>query len=66
MVAAITEVARVMELETVAEYVESDETKDLIATLGVDYAQGYAIGKPVPLQDVLVDLSEQKKKSTGS
>jgi diguanylate cyclase (GGDEF)-like protein len=66
MVAAITEVARVMELETVAEYVESDETKDLIAALGVDYAQGYAIGKPVPLQDVLVDLSEQKKKSTGS
>jgi diguanylate cyclase (GGDEF)-like protein len=66
MVAAITEVARVMELETVAEYVESDETKDLIATLGVDYAQGYAVGKPVPLEDVLVDLSESNKKSTGS
>jgi diguanylate cyclase (GGDEF)-like protein len=66
MVAAITEVARVMELETVAEYVESDETKDLIATIGVDYAQGYAVGKPVPLEDVLVDLSESNKKSTGS
>ena len=66
MVAAITEVARVMELQTVAEYVETDEAKDLVATLGVDYAQGYAVGKPVPLEEVLADLTDQTQSSTAS
>lgn len=53
MVAAITQVAKVMQLETVAEYVESEETCAVIARLGVDYAQGHAVGKPIPLDEVL-------------
>jgi len=28
-----------------------------MANLGVDYGQGFAIGKPVPLSEVLQDLS---------
>jgi diguanylate cyclase (GGDEF)-like protein len=63
MVAAITQVARVMELETVAEYVESTGTKELIAKLGVDFAQGHAVGKPIPLDDVLDALTGQEKSS---
>ena len=58
MVAAITQVARVMELETVAEYVESDEIRNAIEKLGVDFAQGHAIGKPAPLCDVLEGLAD--------
>ena len=46
MVAAITQVAKVMKLETVAEFVESPETKKLVKKLGVDYAQGHGVGKP--------------------
>ncbi len=61
MVAAITQVAKVMELETVAEYVESDDIRDLIERLGVDYAQGHAIGKPAPLSDVLDQLEDLDK-----
>jgi diguanylate cyclase (GGDEF)-like protein len=57
MVAAITQVAMVMELETVAEYVENEETRKLVADLGVHYAQGHAIGKPSPLEDVLAGLA---------
>lgn len=57
MVAAITQVAKVMELETVAEYVETEKTRKLVAKLGVHYAQGHAIGRPMPLEDVLGDLS---------
>ena len=57
MVAAITQVAKVMELNTVAEYVESDGTRELIEDLGVDFAQGHAIGKPEPLDDVLAALN---------
>ena len=57
MVAAITQVAQVMELDTVAEYVESEATRALVARLGVDYAQGHAVGRPVPLHDVLGALA---------
>jgi len=59
MVAAITQVAKVMELETVAEYVESEETKLLITKLGVDFAQGHIVGKPAPLSGVLSSLTDQ-------
>ena len=67
MVAAITQVAKVMELETVAEYVESKKTRKLVADLGVDYAQGHAVGKPLPLAEALQSMSESaaKKKSAG-
>jgi EAL domain-containing protein (putative c-di-GMP-specific phosphodiesterase class I) len=56
MVAAITQVAKVMHLETVAEYVENEQILDFVAQLGVDYAQGHAVGKPAPLDGVLHDL----------
>jgi len=65
MVAAITQVAKVMELVTVAEYVESEKTRKLISELGVDFAQGHAIGKPVPFENVLEELTEQGRKSTA-
>ena len=64
MVAAITQVAKVMELDTVAEYVEHDETRELIRELGVDFAQGHAIGKPQPLQEALASLKKLET-STG-
>jgi EAL domain-containing protein (putative c-di-GMP-specific phosphodiesterase class I) len=57
MVAAITQVAKVMHLETVAEYVETGKTKTLLKKLGVTYAQGHAIGKPTDFDGVLRELS---------
>ena len=57
MVAAITQVAKVMELETVAEYVETDEARELLTSLGVDYAQGHLVGRPVPIESILEDLT---------
>jgi EAL domain-containing protein (putative c-di-GMP-specific phosphodiesterase class I) len=65
MVAAITQVAKVMKLETVAEYVESKKIRALIEKLGVDFAQGHAIGKPEPLDDVLKELTGKKKTSNA-
>ncbi len=65
MVAAITQVAKVMELQTVAEYVETDAARDLVAELGVDYAQGHAVGKPEPLEAALERLSEQVAVTAG-
>ena len=65
MVAAITQVAKVMELETVAEYVESNKTKTLVAKLGVDFAQGHAIGKPAPLNELLAALADESHVSNA-
>jgi EAL domain-containing protein (putative c-di-GMP-specific phosphodiesterase class I) len=46
-----------MELKTVAEYVETDEARELLVSLGVDYAQGHVIGVPVAIDAVLADLT---------
>jgi len=56
MVQAIAQLARSMQLTTVAEYVESDEIRLRVAALGVDYGQGFAIGRPVPMVDIMREL----------
>jgi diguanylate cyclase (GGDEF)-like protein len=56
MVQAIAQLARSMQMTTVAEYVETDEIRLRVARLGVDYGQGFAIARPAPLVDVIRDL----------
>jgi diguanylate cyclase (GGDEF)-like protein len=56
MVQAIAQLARAMSLTTVAEYIETDEIRTRIESLGVDYGQGFAIARPTPLVDVLAEL----------
>lgn len=56
VVAAISEVARVMQLETVAEFVEDDATLELLGKLGITRAQGYLLGEPAPLSERLEGL----------
>jgi diguanylate cyclase (GGDEF)-like protein len=50
MVEMIVHVAKVMGKRTVAEFVESDAVLAALREIGVDYAQGYAIGKPAPFE----------------
>jgi diguanylate cyclase (GGDEF)-like protein len=57
MVRAIAQLAHTMGMETVAEFVETDELRIRMAALGVDFGQGFAIGKPVPLEEILSDLA---------
>lgn len=49
MVDAITSVGHAMGLEIVAEYVENTEILDRLRKMEVDFAQGYAIAKPIPV-----------------
>lgn len=49
MVKAINEVGHVMGISTVAEYVEDEPTLAVVRELGLDYAQGYAVGMLRPL-----------------
>ncbi|HET8800466.1 MAG TPA: EAL domain-containing protein [Marinobacter sp.] len=37
-------------LKTVAEFVESDEVRARLKDLGIDYAQGFGISRPRPLE----------------
>ncbi len=53
MVKSINEVGHVMGKKTIAEFVENEQIFDLLNGLGVDYAQGYGIAKPVPLDKLL-------------
>ena len=56
MVAAVAEVGKVMGLKTIAEFEEDQETLQLLQTIGVDYAQGYVVMKPMPLVEELQRL----------
>jgi EAL domain-containing protein (putative c-di-GMP-specific phosphodiesterase class I) len=56
VVAAMSEVARVMNLDTVAEYVQSEEAMSLLRDLGVTWGQGFMLGEPELLADRLDGL----------
>ena len=49
MVDAINNIGHVMGKQTIAEFVENDAILACLRTMGVDYAQGYGIGKPEPV-----------------
>ncbi len=47
MVKSIHEIGKIMGMLTVAEFVESEEILEKLHEIGIDYAQGYAIAKPM-------------------
>ncbi|WP_249975619.1 ammonium transporter [Vreelandella olivaria] len=49
MVEAIHAVGKALNIDTVAEFVEHTSTLSILQELGIDYAQGYLLGKPEPL-----------------
>jgi diguanylate cyclase (GGDEF)-like protein/PAS domain S-box-containing protein len=53
MVKSINEIGQVMGMQTIAEFVENDEIKGMLREMGVNYAQGYGIGKPQPFDELL-------------
>lgn len=57
MVKSINEIGHVMGMKTIAEFVENDVIKGMLKEIGVNYAQGYGIGKPQPIADLIKTLS---------
>ncbi|WOT06924.1 putative bifunctional diguanylate cyclase/phosphodiesterase [Shewanella youngdeokensis] len=53
IVKSVHDVCRVMGIETVAEFVENQEIMDQLRIIGINYAQGYAIGRPQALDGYL-------------
>src|SRR3954469_18071756 len=50
---SLVELAKGLGAETVAEYVSDDQTLEFLREQGVGYAQGYRIGRPRPIEEVL-------------
>ena len=53
IVDAIIRIARALNLKIIAEFVESEETRQALEKFKVDYIQGSAIEMPVPLVEIL-------------
>ncbi|MCL1040055.1 EAL domain-containing protein [Shewanella marisflavi] len=58
IVKSIHDVCQVMGIETVAEFVENQEIIDRLRSIGINYAQGYAIGRPKSLESYLSPVSD--------
>lgn len=56
MVETINNIGHIMGIKTIAEFVESETILERLTTMGVDYAQGYAIAKPSPLDDIIITV----------
>lgn len=58
MVKSINEIGHIMNMKTLAEFVENDAIKDMLIEIGVNYAQGYGINKPMHFKKLLNHLNE--------
>jgi EAL domain-containing protein (putative c-di-GMP-specific phosphodiesterase class I) len=63
-VRSMTEVGHCLDMEVIAEFVESDTMFDKLREANVDFAQGYTVGRPVPI-DTLLEVDRAKHKQTG-
>lgn len=60
MVKAIQDVAEALQVQTVGEFVETDAIAQQLSGLGVNYAQGYFYGRPLPLEDEIKNILGNK------
>lgn len=56
MVKSINEIGHVMGMQTIAEFVENDAIRERLKAMGVDFAQGYGIGRPEPIDNILAEI----------
>ena len=64
MVKSINDIGHVMGMKTIAEFVESSKIKSMLRKLGVDYAQGYEIGRPQPFEEILALTGAEELKAS--
>ncbi|UCE88796.1 MAG: EAL domain-containing protein, partial [Pseudomonadota bacterium] len=63
MVRSIHQIGHVMGILTVAEFVEDQAILAAVKAIGVDYAQGYAIGRPRPISAI---ASDRRLRASGA
>jgi EAL domain-containing protein (putative c-di-GMP-specific phosphodiesterase class I) len=52
-------IARGLGKRTIAEFVGDDPTVEILRELGVDFAQGYHVGRPVPISETWRSARQQ-------
>jgi len=61
IVSAFNQLSHELGMETVAEFVQDAETEALLKKLGVDFVQGYGVGKPQATEEWMSFLIDQRK-----
>lgn len=61
LVKATINLAKFLDIETVAEGVETKEEADILAEIDCDYAQGYYIARPMTFESLLEFISNQDR-----
>jgi diguanylate cyclase (GGDEF)-like protein len=56
-VQAIVQIARGLGKATIAEYVQDDQTTEMLRDYGVDMAQGFHLGRPVGLEEAFAETA---------
>ncbi|SOZ61111.1 putative diguanylate cyclase with Mase1 and PAS domains [Cupriavidus taiwanensis] len=64
IVSSINDIGHRLGVRTVAEWVEDERTLDALRAIGVDYAQGYAIGRPVALDVFLAGYAQRNAQAS--
>ena len=59
MVESLHRIAKVLGVTTVAEFVETDQIRQALCTIGVDFVQGYGIHRPAPLLEVFAEINKR-------
>ena len=64
MVKSMSDISSAMNKKSIAEFVENEEVLDVLKDIGIDYAQGYGLGMPLPFADIIkIDSINRKVKS---
>jgi len=61
MVAAINQIGKVMNIQTIAKHVENVFTLNQLKEIGINYAQGYYLGKPKSIDEQVEEIKESLK-----
>ncbi|BAN02095.1 EAL domain-containing protein [Ilumatobacter coccineus] len=62
-VRCFVDVARLVDMKTVAEFVDRPDVLNRVRELGIDYGQGYLLHKPEPLDQLLDSLAPESVES---
>lgn len=62
IIAAITELGRSLHFDTIAEYVETEEQKDLLLAIGCDAFQGYYYSRPIPMAELILWMRQHQER----
>jgi len=60
VVKSVADIARVLHVGTIAEFVETDEILSVLSDLQIDFAQGFLFSKPEPLDNSLDEMPQSK------